>query len=252
MVREMYDVVDEDDAVETVVEDDSDLDEGLNDLADLIETAGYEVPETIEDVEKFLDAVEQDVLEAGDGLDEKLGQKIKAAWHKAKKAVHGYMKKRRQNKAMRQSGKAMGHAFKKWDKAHPQHASADAPPADLEISEELDDGLHELADALEAAGYEILDDDIDVDEFLEGAEIALQDDSLDEKFGQKIKHALHKVRKFINKQKGPSFLKHKQYGVKDDTAKPAEPALAEKWKEVSYKGRRSPMGMPRKRKRKLA
>jgi len=199
---------------ETIVEVDEETNEGLNELADLIEAAGFEVPEDIDDVDDFLTAVENNVLTAG-GLDEKLGQKIKAAWHKAKKAVHGYMQKRRMNKGMRQSGKALGAAFKKWDKAHPraQHASADVPDGP-EISEELDDSLHELADAMEAAGYEILDDEIDVEKFAEGAEIALQDESLDEKIGQKIKHALHKVRKFINKQKGPGFLKHKQYGVK--------------------------------------
>lgn len=250
MIAELSDNLDTE---EEIVEVDEDSDAGLNELADLIEAAGYEVPEDIEDVESFLAAVEKNVIESGE-LDEKLGQKIKAAWHKAKKAVHGYMQKRRMNKHMKQGGKALAKAFKQFDKTHPkpQHASADAPPADLEISEELDEGLNELADAMEAAGYEVNDEEIDIDDFVEGAEIVLKDDSLDEKIGQRIKHALHKVRKFINKQKGPSFQKYKQYGVKSDMDAPDAPSLSEKWREQGYKGRRSPMGMPRKRKRKLA
>lgn len=79
------------------------IDEGLNDLADLVEQAGFTVPEDIDDVESFLSAVERDVLE-DDELDERLGAKIKEAWGKAREAVGKYIEARR----------ARHEAKKKW------------------------------------------------------------------------------------------------------------------------------------------
>jgi hypothetical protein len=79
------------------------VDEGLNDLADLVESAGFEVPEDIDDVESFLAAVERDVLE-DEELDERLGAKIKEAWGKAREAVGKYIEAR----------KAKIEAKKKW------------------------------------------------------------------------------------------------------------------------------------------
>lgn len=70
------------------------VDEGLNDLADLVESAGFEVPEDIDDVESFLAAVERDVLE-DEELDERLGARIKEAWGKAREAVGKYIEARR-------------------------------------------------------------------------------------------------------------------------------------------------------------
>ena len=111
----------EDDSTEKVgpVSEDE-MDTSLNALADLIEGAGFEVPDDIEDLESFLAAVETDVLESED-LDEALGAKIKAAWGKAKKAVHGFMQKHRQNKRMKQTGKSLGKAIGAYNKMHPAH-----------------------------------------------------------------------------------------------------------------------------------
>lgn len=55
----------------------------LDRLAELVEQAGFTVPDDL-DPEDFLAAVEQQVLEAK--LDEKLGQRIRAAYHKVKSA----------------------------------------------------------------------------------------------------------------------------------------------------------------------
>ena len=91
MIKEMASGADPDTQID---EDEDVIDEGLNDLADLVEDAGFEVPDNIEDVEGFLAAVERDVL-ADDELDERLGAKIKEAWGKARTAVGKYIEARR-------------------------------------------------------------------------------------------------------------------------------------------------------------
>jgi hypothetical protein len=95
MVKEMRRFEDAPEVIDEDEDFDEELDEGLNDLCDLVEEAGFEVPEDIEDVAAFLAAVEKDVLEAGD-LDEKFGAAIKKAWGKAKGAVESFMQKRSQ------------------------------------------------------------------------------------------------------------------------------------------------------------
>jgi hypothetical protein len=177
-----------------VVEDDSELALGLSELADLVEAAGFEVPEDVEDVEEFLAMVESDVLAAD--LDEKLGQTIKKAWHKAKHAVHGYLQKRRKTKWIHKTAGKLAGAVHRYNQLHPQHASADTPPAELALSEDLDQGLNELANALEKAGFEV-PEELDVEEFLEAVEqdvLTLTESELGENFRHGIKAAWRTVK----------------------------------------------------------
>lgn len=92
------DDVQEDDEQEEEVDDSTEsfinesLDAQLNELADLCESAGFDIPDEFDHVGAFLAAVERDVL--SEELDDQLEMKIKAVLNKAKKMVNGLMQKK--------------------------------------------------------------------------------------------------------------------------------------------------------------